>query len=110
MDRPPSVTTDPCAASIEKVMTGEFGLGPWKTFDKDGLKLRHIVEPIQPVIYAWYHDTPLAAIAAGGMVTVYKNGLEQELAVKTMLEEVFGAVLVLDAGEATVFYIEKAKR
>jgi len=52
-------------------------------------------------------DLPLALAQQSGIITVYKNGLLEEVSTKQMLLETLGAAVVLESVEATVLYLKK---
>lgn len=89
------------------MLTGELKLGPEGRRQEGSLLLRKLDLPFGTVLQVWLGDMPFAIVQNSGIITVYKNGLLEEASVKAMLVESFGAVPLLESGEASVLYIQK---
>jgi hypothetical protein len=103
----PLPKSDPLAAFIEQLLTGEKQIALWDSVVYEGLAFRHADDVTQHVIQVWLEKTAVAVFCNNGIVTVYKNGLPQERTIRQTVLDWFDAQLVLDCGEAIVLYIKK---
>jgi len=98
---------DLSAGSIERALTGELKIPLWGEHNEGSLRIRHLELPFGYVLQFWMGDLPLALAQQSGIITVYKNGLLEEVSTKQMLLETLGAAVVLESVEATVLYLKK---